>query len=56
MQRTHNNWGEPFPPVISEQLTLCAELGLPHLVLTLAGEDEPVPVEFALPEDVHVVL
>jgi hypothetical protein len=55
MQGAHNNWGEPFSPVISEQLTLCPKLGAPQIVLTLAGEDQPVPVELCLAEDVDVV-
>lgn len=40
----------------SKQLTLCAKLGLPHLVLTLACEDEAVPVKLALTEDMDVPL
>jgi hypothetical protein len=55
MHLMHNgDTKSPFPR-ISEQFTLCPKLGLPHLVLTLAGEDEPVPVEFCLPEHVDVV-
>lgn len=55
MQGLHNG-DMPSPFFCSEQFTLCTELGLPHLVLTLACEDEAVPVELCLPEDVHVVL
>jgi hypothetical protein len=55
MRFMHNNWAELFRPVISEELTLCAKLGLPHLVLTLGREDEPMPVKLGLAEDVDVV-
>ena len=55
MQGLHN--GDSSSPFAwSEEVTLGPELGLPHLVLTLTGEDEAVPVEFGLAEDVHVVL
>lgn len=44
----------PFP--WSEQFTLGTKVGAPHLILTLAGEDQPMPVKLCLAEDVHVVL
>jgi hypothetical protein len=51
-----HNGGTVPPFACSEQLTLCAKLGLPHLVLTLAGEDQAVPVELGLPPYVDVGL
>jgi hypothetical protein len=43
----------PFPPL--KEFTLCAKLGLPEVVLTLAGEDQAVPMELTFAEDVDVV-